>query len=284
MIGMYYRLTKPGIVYGNLFTVLAGYLFAARTSVSPVVLIAVLIGMALVIGGACVFNNVIDRDIDAKMERTQNRATVTGTISVRRALVFGMLLSICGGMILLFHTNPLTAAVGCAGFIAYVLIYSFSKRVTRTHTLIGSISGAVPILAGYTASTGRIDDAGIVLFLSMVLWQMPHFYSIALYRLNEYAAAGIPLLPSEKGAYLTKIVITVYIAAFILAELSLTVLGYTGYTYCVVVLFFGMSWLARALRGFSVPDDAVWAKELFLYSLKVLIAFCAAITFGALLP
>ncbi len=284
MIRAYYRLAKPGIVYGNIFTVIAGYLFATHLEISWPVFTAVILGMAMVIAGACVFNNVLDRDIDAKMERTKVRATVTGAVSVRAALVYGTVLCVVGFSMLFFDTNALTAAVALTGFFFYVVMYGAAKRITRAHTLIGSISGAVPILAGYTAATHSIDAAGIILFLILVLWQMPHFYAIALYRLHEYAAAGIPLLPSVKGAYLTKIVIAVYIAAFVFAQAIFTILSYTGYVYLAVVLSFGIAWFVRAIRGFSAHDDAVWAKHLFYFSLYVLVAFCVALSIGTLLP
>lgn len=280
----YYRLTKPGIIYGNVFTTVAGFLFASELRIDPVLLIAVVAGMALVIAGACVFNNVIDRDIDARMERTKDRATVTGLITVPTALAYGGVLSLAGFTALLFHTNLPTTLVALTGFVTYVFLYSFSKRITRLHTLIGSISGAVPILAGYVAVTAHIDSAGIILFLILVLWQMPHFYSIAFYRLHEYAAAGIPLLPSVKGAHLTKIVILAYIIVFVLAESSLTLLGYTGFVYLGVVLAFGVSWLVRALKGFSAADDTEWGKSLFFFSINVLMAFSIALALSPILP
>lgn len=280
----YYMLTKPGIVYGNLFTVLAGFLFASRLHIEPVLLISVLAGMAFIIAASCVFNNVIDRDVDAKMERTKDRAVVTGVVSVGRALIYGSILGMLGVVTLLFHVNVRTLGVALVGTVVYVLIYTYSKRVTRIHTLIGSISGAVPIVAGYSAYTNSIDTAAIILFFIMVLWQMPHFYAIALYRAHEYAAAGIPLLPSIKGAYITKVVITVYIVAFVCAETTLTLLGYTGFSYLALVLFFGVAWLLKALRGFRALDDVQWGKSVFFFSLNVLLAFCGGIAFGTLLP
>lgn len=280
----YYKLTKPGIVYGNLFTVLAGFLFASRLHIDPVLLISVLAGMALVIASACVFNNVIDRDIDATMERTKDRPLVTGQISVSDALAYALALGFYGTAILCLGTNVLTAGIALVGFICYVGLYTYAKRITRTHTLIGSIPGAVPILTGYVAYTNRIDAAGIILFFILILWQIPHFYAIALYRLDEYKAAGIPLLPSIKGAYLTKVVMIVYIVVFVLAETTLSFLGYTGFVYLGMVLFFGVAWILKALRGFSTTDDVQWGKGVFFFSLNVLLAFCAGIAFGTLLP
>ncbi len=284
MIGAYYRLTKPGIIYGNLYTVLAGYLFASQLEISWPVLAAAMLGMALVIAGGCVFNNVLDRDIDAKMERTRTRATVTGAISVPQATAFGSLLALFGLTTLYLWVNPITALVALTGLFFYVVVYGYAKRVTRTHTLIGSIAGAVPITAGYTAAMNALDTAAVLLFFILVLWQMPHFYAIAMYRLREYATAGIPLLPAAVGARTTKIIIAVYIAAFVAAESLLTLLGYTGYTYLAVVLGFGSAWFVRAMRGFTAAEDELWAKQLFFFSITVLLAFCAGISFGGLVP
>lgn len=282
MLRAYYRLTKPGIIYGNLYTAIAGYLFGSLLQISWPVFGAAMLGIALVIAGACVFNNILERDIDAKMERTKDRATATGRITVPRASAFGALLSLFGFTMLYLYVNVLTVLVVLMGFVVYVVVYGYAKRVTRSHTLIGSIAGAVAITAGYTAATNTIDTKAVLIFLILVLWQMPHFYAIAIYRLREYSAAGIPLLPSAVGARTTKVIIAVYIAAFVGAESLLTILGYTGYTYLAVVLGFGIAWFVRALQGFSAEDDELWARQLFFFSIQVLLAFCVALSFGRL--
>lgn len=282
MLRDYYRLAKPGIIYGNLLTVVAGFLFASHASLHPSLLSALVLGMALVIGGSCVLNNVFDRDIDAHMSRTNMRATVTGSISLTRVLTYGIALVVLGLAILVLHTNMLTAAVATAGVIAYVGIYTPIKRVTRIHTLIGSIAGAVPILAGYTAYVNEIGATGTLLFLIMTLWQMPHFYAIAMYRASDYAAAGVPTLLSEAGISATKTAVLVYIASFGLAQASLFVIGVTGYTYFIVTSAFAVSWFVRALR--SSDDDVQWARGLFGFSLRVLLAFSAALALSSLLP
>jgi protoheme IX farnesyltransferase len=282
MLRDYYRLAKPGIVYGNLLTVVAGFLFASHAAPHPILLSALVVGMALVIGGSCVLNNFFDRDIDAHMSRTKLRATVTGTITVTRSLAYGIVLMVLGLVILVLYTNMLTTAVAAAGVLAYVGVYTPLKRVTRIHTLIGSIAGAVPILAGYAACANEIGATGMLLFLIMMLWQMPHFYAIAIYRASDYAAAGVPTLLSEAGISATKTAVLVYIASFGLAQASLFVIGATGYVYFVVTSAFAISWFVRALRASA--DDVQWARGLFGFSLRVLIALSAALAFSSLLP
>lgn len=283
MLSAYYRLTKPGIVYGNVFTVIAGFLFASHLSFAPLLLLSVTVGMALVIAGSCVFNNVMDKRIDAKMERTKNRALVTGAISVSRALLFGGFLVIVGTTALAWGTNALTAGVALFGVIFYVAIYGYAKRTSRLGTIVGSVAGAVPILAGYTAFSNRIDTPGVILFLVLVLWQMPHFYAIAIYRLRDYTEAGIPVLPAMIGVRKTKIAIIAYIIVFLFAELSLFLIGEVGYLYLVVIVAFGIAWLSRAVRRPVSGDDTQWGKGVFLFSIQVLIAFSIAVSFGPLL-
>jgi len=151
-------------------------------------------------------------------------------------------------------------------------------------TIVGSISGATPLVAGYVAVTDRIDAGAVLLFLIMVIWQMPHFYAIAIFRLKDYAAAGLPVLPVKKGARAAKISIIAYIGAYIVAATALTAFGYTGYTYALVMAGVGLAWLHKALGGLAAKDDAVWARKLFGFSLIVLLTFCAMIAADTWLP
>lgn len=280
----YYRLAKPGIVYGNAIAAIAGFLFASHGSPQLGLFLAMLVGVSLVMASACVFNNYIDRDIDDAMARTKSRALVTGEISVRSALIYATVLGVVGTLLLVFFTNPLTAAVALFGHFAYVVVYGYAKRKTVHGTVVGSVSGAVPPVVGYVAVTNSIDIVAVLLFLILVLWQMPHFYAIAMYRLHDYKAASIPVLPVVKGARRTKIEMLVYIVVFIGVASLLTLLGYAGYTYLAVVLLFGVWWLQLGVQGFSAEDDALWARQLFKFSLYVLLGFCAAISLDAFLP
>jgi heme o synthase len=280
----YYLLTKPGIIRGNAVTALAGFLLAAGTEINLGLLIAVLAGISLVIGSACVFNNYIDRDIDEKMERTKNRGLVSGEISPVNAIIYATLLGIIGFVILLVYTNLLTAFLGLIGFIDYVILYGISKRRSPLGTIVGSISGAMPIAAGYTAVTNRFDLGALLLFVILVCWQMPHFYAIAIYRLNDYKEAGLPVLPIKKGIYRTKVQMLLYLLAFIAAIVSLTALGYTGVVYLAVMLALSLYWLWRGLQGFSTSNDAKWARNMFLFSLIIILVFSLMISVDSLLP
>jgi protoheme IX farnesyltransferase len=286
MFKKYYRLTKPGIIYGNALNTAAGFFMASSyLRVFDIwTLLAVLVGSSLVIASGCVVNNYIDRGIDVKMERTKKRALVQGTISGQTALIYGGLLGIIGFAVLALFTNWLTVGAGALGYFFYVVMYSVFKRRSVFGTLVGAVSGAVPPLAGYVAVTNQLDVGAIIIFLILVFWQMPHFYAIAIYRLKDYQSAGIPVWPAKKGIFSTKVQMVLFVIGFIVASAMLTIYNYTGFVYLVVVLGIGTVWLLRALAGFKAPDDSKWARKMFFFSLIVTLVMAAILSVGPLLP
>jgi protoheme IX farnesyltransferase len=280
-IRAYYQLTKPGIIYGNLISAVAGFLLASRGHIVLSLLVATMAGISLVIGSACVFNNYMDRNIDVHMKRTKKRALVTGSISGRNALVYGVLLGIFGFWTLILWTNTITVVLGIIAIIAYVFLYGYAKRHSVLSTLVGSISGALPPAAGYTAVAGHFDTGALLVFLTMTFWQMPHFYAIAIYRMKEYAAAGVPLLSVKKGVPITKVNIILFTIAYLLTAPLLTLFGYTSYFYLVVMVVTGLVWLGKGLKGFKAADSDKWAKGMFFFSLLVLLVWAATIAIDA---
>lgn len=273
----YYLVTKPGIILGNLITVAAGFLLASKGHFDWLLFLATLIGLAFIIASACVFNNYIDRSIDKKMARTKNRPLVTGAISGLHAMIYATILGILGNVILLKFTNPLTVFVADIGFFVYVVLYSVWKSRTIYGTAIGSIAGAIPPVVGYCAVSNRFDLGAVLLFVILVLWQMPHFFSIAMYRLNDYTAAHMPLLPIQKGAWRTKVHMIVYIIGFIAASILLTLFGYTGYVYLIVMCMLGLAWLTLCIKGFKSDNDQQWGRQMFRLSLLIITVMCIVI-------
>jgi protoheme IX farnesyltransferase len=281
----YYSLAKPGVLYGNALTAAAGFLLAARGHIDMWLFLALVVGSTLVIASACVLNNFLDQDIDSKMARTKKRAIVSGKVKGRDAVILSIVLGIVGLAILIAWTNWLVVIVGIIGFVDYVVLYGMlSKRLSIHGTLVGSISGAAPILAGYVAVSGVIDMGAIIVFAAMFLWQMPEFYSIAIYRLKEYKAAGVPVISVVKGAEHTRLQIFFYTIAFVVSTLLLTPYGYTGYSYFVIMGLLGAYWLYLATIGFKAKDIDAWARRMFRFSLIILLAFCAMISIDWLLP
>lgn len=277
MIKNYLLLTKPGIIVGNVVTTLAGFMLAAKEGFSFPLFLATLLGISCIVAAACVFNNYIDRVADSKMERTKNRTLATEQISVKHAIMFASALAVAGTFLLAFFTSVVAMAVALTGLFFYVVVYSYSKYHTLYATLLGSIAGAIPPVVGYTAVTGAIDLGAFLLFLIIALWQMPHFYGIALYRLQDYKAASIPVLPAVKGAYRTKIESLLYIVCFTIASCMLTFFGFAGYGYLTVMVLLGAFWFVLGLQKFTKEDDRSWGKSMFRFSLVAVMAFSVMI-------
>lgn len=276
-IRSYSLLTKPGIMLGNAITLAGGYFLAARGHFSLWIFLASIVGLSLLIGSSCVINNYIDREADAKMERTKNRALAMGTISVQGALLFALVLGMTGIAFLGVYTNLLTLGVAIFGFVVYVFLYSFSKYYSIYGTLVGSIAGAVPPIVGYTAVSNQLDAGSFILFAILALWQMPHFFAIAIFRQNDYAAASIPVLPMIKGMRTTKMHMLFYCIAFLAISPFLTVFGYTGYGYFVLAIVLGLGWIGLAAKGFlPQTNDLKWARKMFAYSLLVITSLSIA--------
>ncbi|KAA9000147.1 protoheme IX farnesyltransferase [Affinibrenneria salicis] len=269
MIKQYLQVAKPGIIFGNLISVIGGFLLAAKGSIDYSLFFSTLVGVSLVVASGCVFNNVIDRDIDKKMERTKNRVLVRGLISVKVSLVYASVLGIAGFALLYLAANPLAMWLAVMGFIVYVGVYSlYMKRHSVYGTLIGSLSGAAPPVIGYCAVSNQFDAGALILLLIFSLWQMPHSYAIAIFRFKDYQAANIPVLPVVRGISVAKHHITLYIIAFMVATLMLSLGGYAGYKYLAVAAAVSVWWLGMALSGYkNANDDKVWARKLFIFSI-----------------
>lgn len=267
-------MSKPGIIYGNVMTGAAGFLFAGYGHFRWEVFAATLLGISLIIGSACATNNYTDRNIDKIMARTRKRPLPSGQIAGWQALTYAAVLAVLGFGLLLWRVPVAVSVIGGLAWIDYVILYGWSKRKSEHGTLVGSLCGSAPILGGYVAATGRFDTAAWLLFLVMVAWQMAHFYGIALYRQKDYAAAGIPVLPVARNARVTRYQTLSYIVAFGLCNILLWRYGHAGVIYLVVLSIVSLWWLVKALREYALPDDG-WGRSVFLFSLIVLLAMSA---------
>ncbi|MDF2036389.1 heme o synthase [Bacillus sp. CMF12] len=261
---------KTGIIKSNLIPMFAGLTLALYTydfgllEKLPEILLA-FIGSSLVMGAAGAFNNLYDRDIDSIMKRTQSRPTVTGEIKPKQVLWLGAFMSVFGILALAF-TTPLAGLLGFLGLFFYVVPYTmWSKRRTIYNTEIGSISGAMPPLIGWAAIHPDITHPAILgLFIITVIWQMPHFYAIAIRKHDEYKAANVPMLPVVKGVRRTYIQTNIYL--IILIGISF-MLGSLSIGLMLVALLLGIAWLALSVYGYKRMDPEKWAKSLFIFSL-----------------
>ncbi len=268
LIKHYFFVTKPGIILGNLITAAGGFLLAAGGRFDAADLLWTLAGISLIVASGCVLNNCCDRHVDRIMRRTRHRALAKGLISPSTAVRYAALLGVMG-VALLWATAPwLTVAIAAAGWVIYAGVYSlYLKRRSVYATLIGSLAGAAPPMAGYCAASHRFDSGALILLSIFSLWQIPHSYAIAVFRYDDYAAAAIPVLPVSKGRAAAKKHIRGYIMAFSAAALMPTLGGYTGFGYFAAAAATGAAWLGLACWGYERQDDRSWARRLFIFSI-----------------
>lgn len=280
MIKHYYSLAKPGLVYGNLISTIGGFLLASKGEFRFGLFFATLLGISLIMASGCVLNCYIDRDIDAIMKRTKDRVLVKGLVSKRGALIYAAILLLVGVLILLWQVNFLTLFIALVGFVVYVLLYTmWLKRSSIHSTIVGSVSGAVPILVGYCSVTNNFDSCAWILFLIMAVWQMPHSYALYIGCLDDYTKASISALPVKKGIYWTKVNIMLYVVSFFFASMMLTLFGYTGKIYLIIMTMLSMVWVILAYFGFHSQNTKKWARSMFFYSILVIIVFSVLIAF-----
>lgn len=284
----YVQVTKPGIIMGNLISVAGGFFLAARGDIDWPVFLATVIGLSLVVASGCSVNNGIDSDIDARMQRTRHRVTVTGELSARAAMVFGAALGLVGFALLAVFTNGTSVMFAAIGWLVYVGLYSlWLKRESVHGTLVGALSGAMPPVVGYCAVTGQCDAGALILLAMFCLWQMPHSYAIGIFRYRDYEAAGIPVLPVAQGIARARRHIVLYIAVFSLVTVLLPLGGYTGVAFTAVACTTSLWWLAMALRGFRPDIDVTgWARQVFGFSIITITALSVtmAVDFNAAAP
>lgn len=280
------QVVKTGIIKSNLIPMVAGLMLALYTYQYSFIdhignIILALIGTAFIIGASGSFNNLYDRDIDAVMARTKIRPTVTGAISIRKVALAASLLLVVG-LILLYFASPLAALLGFLGVFFYVVPYTmWTKRHTIWNTEVGSISGAMPPLIGWAAVAPDIwHPACWALFLIMVIWQMPHFYAIAIRKHDDYAAAKIPMLPVAKGAKRTYLQTNTYLVLLVLSSLLFLPLS-LGLT--LVSLLLGLFWLGLSLFGARKMGIEVWANRMFMFSLvHMMVIFGTVIIYSSI--
>lgn len=282
---LYYMLTKPGIIRGNAIHVLAGALLASAMGVSWPPIIAVLLGTSFVIASACVANNYLDRSMDIKMKRTQKRASVTGEISITQASLFGLALLLVGFYILYTYTNITVVVIGIAAYLLYVFAYGFAKRHTVHSTLVGAIPGALPAMAGYVAVTGELSAGAWLVFLLIMVWQMPHFYAISIFRRSDYKAAGVPVLGVVRSFQVVKQYILFYMVAYVCVIAAMIYATTVSPTSGLILLAGAAYWLFVYLTTDDSDHDK-WAKSIFGASLvlTLLLPLAAALNIFVSIP
>ncbi len=268
----YLELTKPRVVALMILTSVIGMLLATPGVPGWQVLLYGNLGIALLAGAAAVVNHVVDQKIDTVMARTRKRPVATGKISPLDAIVFASLLASVGMVILIWQVNHLTAWLTLASLVGYAGVYTlYLKRATPQNITIGGLAGAMPPLLGWTAVTGQVDGHALLLVLIIFAWTPPHFWALAIHRKEEYAKAGIPMLPVTHGNKYTELHILLYTLILLAVSLLPFVTGMSGGIYLAGALILGLRFLhyaVRLLRG----DDRRVALATFKYSITYLMA------------
>ena len=267
----YVALTKPRISVLVLFTVGAGVLFAAGPDVSFLVLFHAVFGTALVASGASALNQWLELHTDARMTRTQNRPLPAGRLSPLEVFVFGVGLGVVGtAYLVLSLPSPLAAAIAALTFVLYVAVYTPLKRVTTLNTLVGAVPGALPPVIGWCAVRGRFDPEAVALFVILFLWQVPHFLAIAWMYREEYARAGLRMLPGvDPDGRITAMQMRLYCLALMAGALMPVFVGSAGAVYVVGSLALGWYFL-RPTLGFHRDRSTPAARRVLRASLVYL--------------
>ncbi len=271
MLKDWIALTKPRLLRLNVFAGLGGFWVASKWDIDVLLLIWTMIGSTLTIASAAVFNNYWDRELDEKMERTKDRVLPLGRLKASTVLAYGIVLGLAGLAVLFILVHPLTGWLGLLGWFFYVVVYTmWLKRTSTWSTSIGGISGAMPPVIGYCAVTEQVDEGAWLLFALLFLWQPAHFWSLGIRRVEEYRAAGFPLLPVVKGIKRTKLQMIPYVALLLPTVALIYYLDYSGIYFFVLSALFSAVWLVHTVGGIRAANTEKWAKTNFLFSVNYL--------------
>lgn len=271
-----WELSKPGVTRLVLVTTALGVV-AAPGSFSWLDMLATVFGTGFVVAGANALNMFLERESDRMMRRTLGRPLPTGRLSPEEALAFGVLVSILGLFTLAQFVSTAAVVLATVALLSYVLVYTPLKRVSSIALYVGAVPGALPPAIGYAALTGTVDGVGLSLFLILFVWQLPHFLAITLFRAEEYARAGLQVLPNERGVPFTRrVALVLSIALLLTTLLPVWTLG-AGATYAIIAAVSGTLYVAWAARGLLPDADEKWARTFFFASMPHLVLVMVAL-------
>ncbi|MDR3478298.1 MAG: heme o synthase [Gammaproteobacteria bacterium] len=281
----YLELCKPRVVLLMILTSLVGMCLASKGAVPWMPLVFGNLGIALVAGAAAAFNHVADQHFDKLMRRTQNRPIAKGKISTPNSLIFATLLCIIGMLILQLLINSITAWLTFLSLIGYAVFYTlYLKHATPQNIVIGGIAGAAPPLLGWTAVTGAVSPQALLLVLIIYVWTPPHFWALAIYRLEDYAKANIPMLPHTHSVAFTKLNIVLYTILLTCVTAFPYIIRMSGMIYFVGVMLANAVFLFHVIRLYY-SDERRYAIGTFWYSIYYLgILFCLLLVDHYCLP
>jgi len=280
----YLELCKPKVVLLIIFTAVVGMLLAVPGMPPLDLAIYGTIGIGLASSSAAAINHFIDQKADAEMARTQNRPLPTGDLNSRNVLVFAASIGLLAMLILVFLVNTLTAVLTFISLMGYAIVYTvYLKHMTPQNIVIGGAAGAAPPVLGWCAITGEIHPHALLLFLIIFVWTPPHFWALAVAKRDEYAKAGIPMLPVTHGAKFTRLQILLYTLLLFIVTLLPYLTGMSGLIYLVTALILGFGFIYFALKMMSNTDNET-AMKTFFYSINYLMLMFAALLIDHYFP
>ena len=270
MFKKYYNLTKPKVVLLIMFTAVVGMLLAGVETVPLSQTLAAIVGIALAAASGAAINHWVDQKIDVIMERTKDRPLPHGDLSSKQALTFALSLAVISMVLLVVWVNNLTAILTFISLMGYAVVYTvFLKRATPQNIVLGGAAGAAPPLLGWVAITGTVNTEAILLFLIIFIWTPPHFWALAIRRKDEYAKAGIPMLPVTHGVKYTKLLILLYSLMLFSVSLMPFVIKMSGLIYLVAAIILGLGFIIFAWKLY-VDEKNEYAMKTFSYSILYL--------------
>jgi len=270
-------LTKPRVVSLIVFTAVIGMLLASPGMVPPPLLLAATLGIALLAGAAAAVNCLVEQKIDARMQRTSWRPLPRGEVTPLQTVLFAGAVGGIGLWILVHFVNALTMWLTLATFVGYAVIYTvILKPLTPQNIVIGGASGAMPPVLGWAAVTGEVTTEALLLFLIIFAWTPPHFWSLALYRTEDYTRAGVPMLPVTHGKDYTQLQVLLYTLILFGVSLLPYAVRMSGWPYLVAAVVLGLVYIGYAVRIYAAYSDRL-ARSCFRYSIVYLATLFAAL-------
>lgn len=261
-------ITKPSIVLGNIFTFFGGYCISICSYFNTTDFLKILLGIILILACSCSFNNYLDKDIDKFMKRTKKRPTAYGKTSSIFLINYSIILGITGILILYNQSNIKTIITSIVGSLTYIIIYTiYYKRTSSKSLFWGSLSGATPPLIGYISTTNKIDIIGLTILFTLIVWQVPHFLSISIYRNKDYYISSIPILTKKYKKIYIKFIMFTFTIIYTISNIVINFIASLNNIHIIISMIFGTIWIILSLIGFYTKNISKWSRKMFIISI-----------------
>ncbi|AZP36382.1 Protoheme IX farnesyltransferase [Candidatus Annandia adelgestsuga] len=273
-IKIFLKIIKPGIILGNILSLITGFFFTDPKKNNFKILIITIISVIFIISSCNILNNIIDINIDCKMKRTNNRLLVKKKKYIKIVFFISIIINLIGFILLYYKINNLVLFISIIGFLVYVIFYSLIlKRYSIYSTLFGSISGAITPIIGYCSINNKLDLKSLLLFIVFFLWQIPHFYSISIIYLKDYEKIKIPIFVIIKGIKKTKYNIIFYIILFSIIHFFLITNYFNNFKCILISILLDILWIIISILSLITLNNKLLSRLIFILSILIIITF-----------